>query len=89
MRRPTIIRLATDLGEDTDLLLALARKVGSDLQAIILRRPKQFAGKRGLATALRTGGRIVFPVHPNDGSSTVRWVVPSMGASEHSNKLEG
>jgi len=43
MRQPTIIRLATDLGEDTDLLLALARKVGSDLQAIILRRPRQFA----------------------------------------------
>ena len=39
----TIIRLATDLGEDPDVLLALAGKVGSDLQAIILRRPKQFA----------------------------------------------
>src|SRR5215471_21688855 len=36
----TIIRLATDLGEDPDVLLALAGKVGSDLQAIILRRPK-------------------------------------------------
>ena len=43
MSGPTIIRLATDLGEDPDVLLALARKVGSDLQAIILRRPKQFA----------------------------------------------
>jgi HTH-type transcriptional regulator, competence development regulator len=39
----TIIRLATDLGEDRDVLLALAGKVGSDLQAIILRRPRQFA----------------------------------------------
>jgi HTH-type transcriptional regulator, competence development regulator len=39
----TIVRLATDLGEDPDVLLALAGKVGSDLQAIILRRPKQFA----------------------------------------------
>jgi len=39
----TIVRLATDLGEDSDVLLALAGKVGSDLQAIILRRPKQFA----------------------------------------------
>jgi hypothetical protein len=33
----------TDLGEDPDVLLALAGKVGSDLQAIILSRPKQFA----------------------------------------------
>ena len=39
----TITRLATDLGEDPDMLLALAGKVGRDLQAIILRRPKQFA----------------------------------------------
>jgi len=39
----TIVRLATDLGEDPDVLLALAGKVGSDLQAIILRRPKLFA----------------------------------------------
>jgi transcriptional regulator with XRE-family HTH domain len=39
----TIVRLATDLSEDPDMLLALAGKVGSDLQAIILRRPKQFA----------------------------------------------
>jgi len=39
----TIVRLAGDLGEDSDVLLALAGKVGSDLQAIILRRPKQFA----------------------------------------------
>lgn len=39
----TIRRLAADLGEDPDVLLALAGKVGSDLQAIIRRRPKQFA----------------------------------------------
>jgi len=39
----TIIRLATNLGEDQDVLLALAGKVGCDLQAIILRRPTQFA----------------------------------------------
>ncbi len=39
----TIVRLAADLGEDADMLLALAGKVGSDLQAIILRRPKEFA----------------------------------------------
>ncbi|MFZ0850765.1 MAG: helix-turn-helix transcriptional regulator [Hyphomicrobiaceae bacterium] len=39
----TIVSLAADLGEDPDVLLALAGKVGSDLQAIIVRRPKQFA----------------------------------------------
>jgi HTH-type transcriptional regulator, competence development regulator len=39
----TIVRLAADLGEDPDVLLALAGKVSSELQAIILRRPKQFA----------------------------------------------
>jgi transcriptional regulator with XRE-family HTH domain len=39
----TIRRLAVDLSEDPDVLLALAGKVGSDLQAIIRRRPKQFA----------------------------------------------
>jgi HTH-type transcriptional regulator, competence development regulator len=39
----TIVRLATDLGEDPDVLLALAGKVSSELQAIILRRPRQFA----------------------------------------------
>jgi transcriptional regulator with XRE-family HTH domain len=39
----TIVRLAAELGEDTDVLLALAGKVSSELQAIILRRPKQFA----------------------------------------------
>ncbi len=39
----TIRRLALDLGEDTDLLLAMAGKVSSDLREIILRRPKLFA----------------------------------------------
>jgi transcriptional regulator with XRE-family HTH domain len=39
----TIVKLAAELGEDADVLLALAGKVSSDLQAIILRRPKQFA----------------------------------------------
>jgi HTH-type transcriptional regulator, competence development regulator len=39
----TIVRLAADLGEHPDTLLALAGKVSSDLQAIILRRPKEFA----------------------------------------------
>src|SRR5262245_9353210 len=40
---PTIATLAADLGEHPDVLLALAGKVSSELQAIILRRPKQFA----------------------------------------------
>lgn len=35
--------LAIDLGEDADVLLALAGKVSSDLQAIILRRPALMA----------------------------------------------
>jgi transcriptional regulator with XRE-family HTH domain len=39
----TIVRLAAELGEDPDMLLALAGKVSRDLQAIILRRPKEFA----------------------------------------------
>ena len=38
-----IRRLANDLGEDPDLLLAMAGKVSSDLQSIILRRPQLFA----------------------------------------------
>ncbi len=39
----TIRRLAEELGEDADLLLAMAGKVSSDLRDIILRRPKLFA----------------------------------------------
>ncbi len=39
----TIRCLALELGEDTDLLLAMAGKVSSDLQEIIRRRPKLFA----------------------------------------------
>jgi len=39
----TIRRLADDLGEDPDVLLALAGKVSSDLQAAIRRRPRLFA----------------------------------------------
>jgi transcriptional regulator with XRE-family HTH domain len=38
-----IVRLANDLGEDPDVLLAMAGKVSSDLQEIIRRRPKLFA----------------------------------------------
>ena len=36
----TIRRLARDLEEDSDLLLAMAGKVSSDLQAVILQRPR-------------------------------------------------
>lgn len=39
----TTLRLADELGEDHDVLLALAGKVSSDLQDIIRRRPVLFA----------------------------------------------
>jgi transcriptional regulator with XRE-family HTH domain len=39
----TIRRLAEEIGEDPDLLLAMAGKVSSDLQEVILRRPQLFA----------------------------------------------
>jgi transcriptional regulator with XRE-family HTH domain len=39
----TIGRLAEVLGEDRDVLLALAGKVSSELRAVILKRPKLFA----------------------------------------------
>ncbi len=38
-----IIRLAKDLGEDADVLLAMAGKVSNDLQEVIRRRPRLFA----------------------------------------------
>lgn len=38
-----IRRLAEDLGEDSDVLLAMAGKVSTELQEIIRRRPKLFA----------------------------------------------
>jgi transcriptional regulator with XRE-family HTH domain len=39
----TIRRLAMDLGEDADLLLALAGKISSDIRQIIITRPILFA----------------------------------------------
>ena len=39
----TIRRLAIDLNEDVDLLLAMAGKVSKDLQEIIMHRPQLFA----------------------------------------------
>jgi HTH-type transcriptional regulator, competence development regulator len=39
----TTVKLARDLGEDPDMLLAMAGKVSSDLQEIIRKRPKLFA----------------------------------------------
>lgn len=39
----SIVRLAAELGEDADTLLALAGKVSTDLQLAIQRRPKLFA----------------------------------------------
>jgi transcriptional regulator with XRE-family HTH domain len=38
-----VVALARELGEDPDVLLALAGKVSSDLQAAIRRRPELFA----------------------------------------------
>jgi transcriptional regulator with XRE-family HTH domain len=38
-----IVALARELGEDADVLLALAGKVSSDLQEVIRRRPELFA----------------------------------------------
>jgi len=38
-----IVALAEELGEDADVLLALAGKVSSDLQATIRKRPELFA----------------------------------------------
>ncbi|WP_207797120.1 helix-turn-helix domain-containing protein [Shimia abyssi] len=39
----TLVKLASDLGEDPDVLLALAGKVSADLRAAIVARPKLFA----------------------------------------------
>lgn len=39
----TIRKLAIELGEDVDVLLAMAGKVSEDLRDIIRRRPKLFA----------------------------------------------
>ena len=38
----TIRKIAVDLGEDPDLMLAAAGKISSDLREIILRRPRLF-----------------------------------------------
>ncbi len=39
----TVRRIAAELGEDPDLLLALGGKVSSDLQSVIRKRPELFA----------------------------------------------
>lgn len=39
----TIRKLATELEEDPDILLAMAGKVSRDLQEIIMKRPRVFA----------------------------------------------
>ena len=39
----TTVKLAAELGEDADMLLALAGKVSSDLMEIIRKRPRLFA----------------------------------------------
>ena len=39
----TTVKLAKELGEDADVLLAMAGKVSSDLHEIVRKRPKLFA----------------------------------------------
>ena len=39
----TTVKLAMQLGEDPDVMLALAGKVSADLQSIIRKRPRLFA----------------------------------------------
>ncbi len=39
----TTVKLAKELGEDPDVLLAMAGKVSSDLQEIVRKRPQLFA----------------------------------------------
>jgi transcriptional regulator with XRE-family HTH domain len=39
----TLIKLAKEIGEDPDVLLAMAGKISADLRAVILARPKLFA----------------------------------------------
>lgn len=39
----TLLRLAADLGEDPDVMLAIAGKVSTDLREAILARPRLFA----------------------------------------------
>jgi transcriptional regulator with XRE-family HTH domain len=39
----TTVKLAKELGEDPDVLLAMAGKISSDLAEIIRKRPKLFA----------------------------------------------
>lgn len=39
----TLVRLARDLGEDPDVVLAMAGKISADLRAVILARPQLFA----------------------------------------------
>ncbi len=39
----TIVALANELGDDPDVLLALAGRVSRELQAVIVRRPQLFA----------------------------------------------
>lgn len=39
----TLIKLSREIGEDPDVLLAMAGKISADLRAVILTRPKLFA----------------------------------------------
>lgn len=39
----TLVKLSRDLGEDPDVMLAMAGKISADLRAVILARPQLFA----------------------------------------------
>lgn len=39
----TLVKLANELGEDPDLILAMAGKISADLRSVILARPQLFA----------------------------------------------
>jgi transcriptional regulator with XRE-family HTH domain len=39
----TLVKLAHELGEDPDVLLAMAGKISADLRSVILSRPQLFA----------------------------------------------
>ena len=82
----TIGRLAEDLGEDRDLLLAMAGKVSNDLRQIIIRRAPLF---RRPAPAAQGGPGSCSPANCTRGfemaigSESERASVPRRGGKPH------
>ena len=66
----TIVKLAGDLDEDADALLAMAGKVSGDLQEVIRRRPRLFAA-RSEAEA-QAAPRLEAPCIDRDGAPILR-----------------